>query len=644
MTTEVSNSLAPRSGESQIEHYRRVFPLTRGTTEERNAAVLDAWDAKGDEASELGQAAAKKFSPEKFHLVRRVPVFTEHSTARQVTDPKTGKPKVVPVVWDRNKLAAMVEQMNHRVLDTGAFPPITEGHTPDLDDVRKYGAKQPRVLGYQGNFRLGIIGNKKPRYAVFCDEYHHRDDADTLSRLTRRSPEVWPTDKPFYDPCAALGAETPRLDMGTTISYSRSGYWTAAGSDGAAVEKYSMADAAFPGPMNTHTPTDKYSEGASDDQANALVAAVVDALSNMPEIQAIRRLAPLVDQIEEMLLDKELPPDEDATPAAEAPQTEANAGEPDGDEAPAPPAPDPTAESPAPHAEPDGDESPAAQAPADDDASMMAKFMAGQISADDLKAYRDSKNVLPAADKYAAVFDEKKHPRSKSGKFATKSDVGDEDSDEDDLVMGVKVYHDPSGVGHNWKPISAKDIPANIREEIEGNIAEGEAGEITHSNGKKYRYEKRSVMSPEHYQLKAEFDALLRKKEQLAAEIAEQEANGRKSLRYSRLNALRDQGYEFELAGELSLTSDFTDAQFEAHCSQVVTKYARLPVGQRSFPVLEGDALPESEMARTVADRQLQRKAENYALAEAEKGNNIDMRTAMKYVLSQESTTSASVK
>jgi len=551
LTTEVSNSLAPRSGESQIEHYRRVFPLTRGTTEERNAAVLDAWDAKGDEASELGQAAAKKFSPEKFHLVRRVPVFTEHSTARQVTDPKTGKPKVVPVVWDRNKLAAMVEQMNHRVLDTGAFPPITEGHTPDLDDVRKYGAKQPRVLGYQGNFRLGIIGNKKPRYAVFCDEYHHRDDADTLSRLTRRSPEVWPTDKPFYDPCAALGAETPRLDMGTTISYSRSGYWTAAGSDGAAVEKYSMADAAFPGPMNTYTPTDKYSEGASDDQANALVAAVVDALSNMPEIQAIRRLAPLVDQIEEMLLDKELPPDEDATPAAEAPQTEANAGEPDGDEAPAPPAPDPTAESPAPHAEPDGDESPAAQAPADDDASMMAKFMAGQITADDLKAYRDSKQ--PAA-------------------------------------------------------------PA------------------------------KPDMSPEHYQLKAEFDDLLRKKEQLAAEIAEQEANGRKSLRYSRLNALRDQGYEFELAGELSLTSDFTDAQFEAHCSQVVTKYARLPVGQRSFPVLEGDALPESEMARTVADRQLQRKAENYALAEAEKGNNIDMRTAMKYVLSQESTTSASVK
>lgn len=551
MTTEVSNSLAPLAGESQIEHYRRVLPLTNGTTEERNAAVLDAWDAQGDEASELDQAAAKKFSPDKFHLVRRVPVFTEHSTARQVRDPKTGKPKVVPVVWDRNKLAAMVEKMNHRVLDTGDFPPITEGHTPDLDDVRKYGAKQPRVLGYQGNFRLGIIGNKKPRYAVFCDEYHHRDDAETLSRLTRRSPEVWPTDKPFYDPCAALGAEAPRLDMGTTISYSRSGYWTAAGSDGAAVEKYSMADAAFPGAMNTYTPSDKYSGDAGDDQANALVAAVVDALGNMEEIQAIRKLIPILPALQNLVLDAELPPDEDATPEAtqtEIPAPEASTGEPDGDETPAPAlAPEPTAE----HSEPDGDEAPAAEAPADDDASMMAKFMAGEISADDLNAYRDSKKPVEPA-----------------------------------------------------KP----DLNA------------------------------------EHYQLKAEVDDLRRKKERLAAEIAEQEAKGRQSLRYSRLNALRDQGYEFELAGELSLTSDFTDAQFDAHCSQVVTKYSRLPVGQRSFPVLEGDALPESEAARYALERSNLRKAENYALAEAEKGNEIDIKTALKHILSQESGTSASVK
>ena len=539
MASEVSN-LFPLAGESQVEHYRRVFPLTKGKTSERNAAVLDAWDSWGEEASELDEAANQMFPPEKFTRVSRIPVFAEHKTPRHT--------------WDHAKLAALVEHMNHRILDTGSFSPLTEGHTPDGEAI-KHGAKQPQILGYQGKFRLGLIGNKEPRWTVFADEYHHKADAEKLARMTRRSPEVWVSAaKPFFDPCAALGAETPRLDMGTTISYSRAGYWTApAGSDGAQVEKYSMDNAAFPGAMNTSIPTNKstYAGSGGDDQSDDTVAQVVAGLMQTDEFKAVMSLYPLVSALQNMVLNSELPEDEDGEDGdgmASAQQTAPaqGMGEPDGDEAPGmPPAPAaPQMAAPAPAAPP------APQVEPEDDSSVMSKYMAGQYTEADLKTYRDGKKAAPAPAAPAA----------------------------------------------------------------------------------------------EQYQLKAELDDLRRQREALAADLAAQRANQIEAVRYSRLNGLRDQGYEFKLADELALTRDFTDAQFEAHCSRVVTKYSRLPVGQRSFPVIEGDALPESEIARMAADRKMQREAENYALAEHEKGNPIDMRTAMKYVRDRESTTSASVK
>ena len=543
MASEVSN-LFPLTGESQTEHYRRVFPLTKGNTSERNAAVLDAWDSQGDEAGELDQAADKMFPPEKFTRVARVPVFAEHKTPRHN--------------WDYAKLTELVEHMNHRVLDTGSFSPLTEGHTPDGEAV-KHGAKQPQVLGYQGKFRLGLIGNKSPRWTVFADEYHHKAEVEKLSRMTRRSPEVWVSAaRPFFDPCAALGAETPRLDMGTTISYSRAGYWTApAGSDGAQVEKYSMADAAFPGSMNTSIPTDKsnYAGGGGDDQQGDIVGQVISGLMESDVFKAITALYPLIPALQELVLNSELPEEDDGSDDDKSMQDAQQApgmGEPDGDEgapapgmpqmaaappaAPAPAAPSP----PAPQAEPDAD-----------DSAMMSKYMAGQCGEVDLKTYRDGKKAAAAS-----------------------------------------------------KP----------------------------------------AQTAEHYQLKAEIEDLRRQREALAADVEAKRAGQAEAIRYSRLNSMRDQGYEFQLADELALTRDFTDAQFEAHCSKVVTRYSRLPVGQRSFPVIEGDALPESEVARYAAERQLQRKAENYALAEAEKGNDIDMRAALKYVREQESSTSASVK
>jgi len=546
MTTEVSN-LAPLAGESQVEHYQRVFPLTKGTTEERNAAVLDSWD-QSEEAGELDQAANKKFPVEKFARVARVPVFTEHKTDRHS--------------WDKDRLAALTDQMNHRILDTGSFSPLTDGHTPDAEAVQK-GVPQPKVLGYQGKFRLGLIGNREPRWTVFADEYHHVGEAEKLARMTRRSPEVWVSaEKPFYDPCAALGAETPRLDMGT-ISYSHGRYWTSAGNDGAQVEKYSMTAAAFTSAMDTSVQTDKYAEGqpeGGDDQISTLVNAVIEGLQSSPIFQGIQQLIELLPQLQDLALSQELPPDDDdAAPAAQA-AIPAQAPPADAE----PVAKTSTDAPPAAEAQPDGDETPApapvaeqppAAAPApvalsDDDTAMMHKYMAKQISEADLKNYRDGKAAKPTD----------------------------------------------------------------------------------------------TALTAEHYQLKAEMSDLQRKRDQLAAEVAEQEVKARQAQRYSRLEGLRDQGFEFELADELSLTGEFSDTQFDTHCSKVVTKYARLPVGQRHFPVMEGDALPSFAGGLEKVDKAVMDAATKYALAEVEKGNKVDFRKAVEHIKAQAVPTSTNVK
>jgi hypothetical protein len=59
------------------------------------------------------------------------------------------------------------------------------------------------------------------------------------------------------------------------------------------------------------------------------------------------------------------------------------------------------------------------------------------------------------------------------------------------LVCGIQIQHDNSGVGHNWRDIDASDIPASIREEIEGEIIDGKmetCEDFVASNGLHYRW------------------------------------------------------------------------------------------------------------------------------------------------------------
>ena len=58
-------------------------------------------------------------------------------------------------------------------------------------------------------------------------------------------------------------------------------------------------------------------------------------------------------------------------------------------------------------------------------------------------------------------------------------------------VCGCQIQHDASGQGHAWRNIDAENIPANIREEIEGEIIDGgkdECADFVASNGLHYRW------------------------------------------------------------------------------------------------------------------------------------------------------------
>ena len=165
-----------------------------------------------------------QFGQDRFKVVRGVPLFAEHDT-----EDSKGRPQH----YDRRALEEIIACCNRRIRETGDWAPLTRGHTPDREMIL-HGHQYPEVLGFCGNFRLGVVGEENPRYAILCDEYQFADKTTEIQRLPRRSVEVWAGDRPmserFFDPVACLGSETPRLDLG--IRFCRA-------ADGGQVEKYS---------------------------------------------------------------------------------------------------------------------------------------------------------------------------------------------------------------------------------------------------------------------------------------------------------------------------------------------------------------------------------------------------------------------
>jgi len=157
--------------------------------------------------NQLEAIARKKFPAAEFVDAGEVCVFAEHETVDSEGN---------PVRFSRCDLVEIVDRCNARILDTGDFAPLTDGHNPSAENIAS-GAKEPEVLGYDGPFRLGVIGEANPRSAIFAREWHYKDRHEIVKRKPRRSVEYW-TSKRHFDPIAALGATTPRLDIGMKLA------------------------------------------------------------------------------------------------------------------------------------------------------------------------------------------------------------------------------------------------------------------------------------------------------------------------------------------------------------------------------------------------------------------------------------------
>ena len=184
---------------------------------ERNEIVWTTWrNSKG--LTDAETACEKEFGgSDKFHVRPSVCYFVEHETVDgQGND----------VTFGHEDLAEITQTNNKRISELKAFSAISDNHTHP-DDHSHEG--DPPVLGAVGCYKLGMVGDKEPKFAIFGDEYQYKSAASDLARKPRRSVELitfHTTGERYIDPVAALGGRAPRLAMPTQYSveaYSSSG-------------------------------------------------------------------------------------------------------------------------------------------------------------------------------------------------------------------------------------------------------------------------------------------------------------------------------------------------------------------------------------------------------------------------------------
>lgn len=351
--TPDTDALTPQPGESQADYVDRVWDHVPVDSDiEKAKWCRDAWFGSGND-SQLLNIARRRFPSDRYQHITGSAVFKEHSTTRKHEGQESTE------VYGRDEIEAICRRNNERIASTEDFAPLCEGHTPD-QYARDRGVPQPKVLGYAGPYYLGKLNGQ---FAIFCDEHHHRDEAENLEKLQRRSPEIWleeRMDKRFFDPIACLGAETPRLDLGMT-RYGRNVFSVRA-DDGAELMKY-----AAPAAGSVYVPTEKYGAEPMALSPEDL-SQIVEAISGMEQFQVLEQLAPVAGKLVEM-----------ANGGGPGPMIPGGGGDAGGI-----------------GLEGDNDglevnEPPSAYEPDDDDKSMLSRYMAGDCGDDEMSQYMAGK-------------------------------------------------------------------------------------------------------------------------------------------------------------------------------------------------------------------------------------------------------------
>lgn len=267
-------TIKPHDGEAYADFLQRAHGALADSEpdwEARNRKVWDAWDSRNGHA--LRDRSQKYFAKACTRFVPDVCYFLEHETIG-----RDGK----PVKYTFDELAGITDEHNARALNHN-YSAIADRHTADRPLPK---GMEPEVLGYAGSARMGMVGDK---WAIFLDEHHRQDGIKTLDKKQRRSVEVnryRDGRRPYFDPIAALGADSPRLPLPVAR------YWS--DEDDQIIERYSVVAPAMVAGGNTFIPSlgpnkdeEKlsYSESSMDEAA---IAAIVQAIQNTPEMQWVQ--------------------------------------------------------------------------------------------------------------------------------------------------------------------------------------------------------------------------------------------------------------------------------------------------------------------------------------------------------------------
>lgn len=240
----VPAAIIPMLGETQSQFFIRASRALRQSipsVNRRTVEILRIWKQSAND-QDLRDKAAAMFPADKFEHFGPRCIFLEH------TVPESGDGSRPEIHYGQKELQKLVDWANYRIRNSENFAALSDGHTPSQDE-KAAGAQDPEVLGYSGPFYLGLLGDMKPQWAIYADEWVHTGDVPRFEKLQRRSPEVWanePIEQRTMDPIAALGAATPRLDSGMNPYCRRA-------TDDRLVMRYSVAT--LPGPMNVFVPS-----------------------------------------------------------------------------------------------------------------------------------------------------------------------------------------------------------------------------------------------------------------------------------------------------------------------------------------------------------------------------------------------------
>lgn len=311
MVTSAGQFVKPKQGESYRQFvfraHQELLPSVPNY-EQRNQAVWDAWDRSN--GNPIRESASRYFQKDCPRHVPDVCYFMEHETIGS-----DGQ----PVRYSFNELADICDEQNQRC-DTHNYSAICDRHTIRKPMVVPQGMKvadqpEPKVLGYAGAARLGMVGNQDPKWAVFMDEHHLADGIPMLNEKRRRSVEInrfRDNRRSYFDPIAALGADSPRLPL-PVAQYSADGdleriierymapamvgaggtYVPTLGDKSKAVDQYddmSGMDSSYQSAPQADQQQQQpnQTEGSEMQLGQDDVLAIVKAIQAMPEIQWVR--------------------------------------------------------------------------------------------------------------------------------------------------------------------------------------------------------------------------------------------------------------------------------------------------------------------------------------------------------------------